>query len=129
MRWVRSRRQVGAWCALFALTVQLVLSFGHVHVLKIGTGSAAAGVLADWSSLVDGGGKPPAPGKQKAPGLADDFCAICSLMNLASSVLPATAPGLPLPLLAKQVQITTRLEIARAAPPSLVFQARAPPQA
>ena len=50
-------------------------------------------------------------------------------MNLASSVLPATAPGLPLPLLAEKVQIATRLEIARAAPPSLVFQARAPPPA
>jgi hypothetical protein len=129
MRWVRSRQQVGAWCALFALTVQLVLSFGHVHVTGTGTGSArtAGTILADNAAPAPDA--PAVPAKQKLPKLADDFCAICSLMNLASSVLPATAPGLPLPLLATKVQITTRLEIARAAPPSIVFQARAPPQA
>jgi len=129
MRWVRSQLKIGAWCALFALAAQLVLSFGHVHVPKIANGLVAAAALADGSPTADAAGKPPVPAKQKSHNLGDDFCAICSLMHLASSVLPATGPSLPLPLLAKKVHVTTRLEIARAAPPSLPFQARAPPQA
>ena len=31
MHWVRANRRIGAWVALFALSLQLVLSFGHVH--------------------------------------------------------------------------------------------------
>jgi hypothetical protein len=129
MRWVRSRQHFGSWCALFALAIQLVLSFGHVHVPKIGANPApATGVLASLAASVDKAAEPSAPLKQKAPNLADDFCAICSLIHLASSILPAAAPGLPLPLLAKEVEVATRLEIARAPVPSLLFQARAPPQ-
>src|SRR5262245_56438932 len=32
MGWIRSNLRFGAWCALLALAIQLVLSFGHVHV-------------------------------------------------------------------------------------------------
>ena len=52
MRWVRSRQKLGAWCALFAVTVQLVLSFGHVHVAGIGSGAGTT-VLADRASATD----------------------------------------------------------------------------
>ena len=31
MRWLRSHIRFGSWSALFALTVQFALSFGHVH--------------------------------------------------------------------------------------------------
>ena len=32
MRWFRARLRAGARLALFALTVQIALSFGHVHL-------------------------------------------------------------------------------------------------
>ena len=32
MYWVRSNRRFGSWAALFALAIQLVLSFGHIHI-------------------------------------------------------------------------------------------------
>jgi len=35
MRWVRGHRRVGACVALFALALQLVLSFGHIHLADI----------------------------------------------------------------------------------------------
>src|SRR5208337_3280215 len=31
MGWFRSRMRLGSWSALFALTIQLVLSFEHLH--------------------------------------------------------------------------------------------------
>jgi hypothetical protein len=31
MSWVRTHRRIGGTLALFALALQLVLSFGHVH--------------------------------------------------------------------------------------------------
>ena len=31
MHWIRKNRRFGSWAAVFALTIQLVLSFGHIH--------------------------------------------------------------------------------------------------
>ena len=31
MQWIRKNRSVGSLAALFALSIQLVLSFGHIH--------------------------------------------------------------------------------------------------
>ena len=45
MHWVRSNRRFGSWAALFALAIQLVLSFGHIH-LEDFQGSSAAVALA-----------------------------------------------------------------------------------
>ena len=32
MQWFRSRVKLGSWVALFALALQLALTFGHVHL-------------------------------------------------------------------------------------------------
>ena len=40
MHWVRSNRYFGSWAALFALAIQLVLSFGHIHFEDIQGSSA-----------------------------------------------------------------------------------------
>ena len=72
MFWVRSNRRFGSWAALFALAIQLVLSFGHIHLEGIQGSSAAV-----------------APQSQAQPNApADDdgdrgfgphhFCAICA---------------------------------------------------
>ena len=42
MVWVRGNRRVGAWLGLLALALQLVLSFGHIHLGDLAIPQAAA---------------------------------------------------------------------------------------
>ncbi len=46
MGWFRSRSRLGSYLALFALTFQLAVSFGHVHLDHIAPVPAGATVLA-----------------------------------------------------------------------------------
>jgi len=127
MRWLRSRIQLGSWAALFALATQLTLSFGHWHV-----GSAHAGpVLASrvlglmiqprTEQVV-----PPAiPAQHHPPTVADDFCAICAVMQLAG--VGAEPPLLALPDFIQRMQLVAGTEFASAFPRYPFFQARAPP--
>src|SRR5258708_30954756 len=89
MRWFRSNRGGVAWLAFFALACQLVLSFGHVHAGKFSGGSAA------WAAAETGNASavvPPSSPQKKPTGLAADFCAICSNVNLANTlILPILA--------------------------------------
>jgi hypothetical protein len=121
MRWIRSHRRLGSRLALFALAVQLVLSFGHIHLDKI-ISPAATGVAQLQTASRDQA--PVAPGHH---GGAADFCAICATIALvASSVLPEAAQ------LAPPISVaSTRLAEFFAARPVFdlhtSFQARAPP--
>jgi hypothetical protein len=101
MRWFRSHRLKVASLALFALTCQFVLSFGHVHLNRFAGNAPNWLVAAAAGKAVVG-----APGKvtladlpgwprQKNPDrLADDFCAICANINLAGALVAPTAPTL-----------------------------------
>jgi hypothetical protein len=130
---------LGSWSALFALTIQLVLSFGHVHSGRISGPSvspravSARTVLAPhalrWAmqpsaNLRDA---PAVPARRKPANLADDFCAICSVMRLAG--VPAPAPVLPLPAGGSRIFFEDGVVLAWAALPHRFFQARAPPEA
>jgi hypothetical protein len=42
MRWFRSNKRLGAWCALFALMTQFAISFVHVHPEDFGSQPALA---------------------------------------------------------------------------------------
>jgi hypothetical protein len=101
MQWFRSQRLKVASLALFALTCQFVLSFGHVHLNRF------AGQASNWAIAVTAEkAVAPAPGKvaladlptsprQKNPsGLGEDFCAICASINLAGALLAPTVPTL-----------------------------------
>ena len=121
MRWIRTHRRLGSRLALFALAVQLIVSFGHVHLDKF-TSHAAAGVAQLQAASRDQA--PVAPDRH---GGAVDFCAICATIALvASSVLPEAARlAPPIPV------ASTRLVEFIAAPPAFdlhtSFQARGPP--
>jgi hypothetical protein len=132
MRWFRSRMRLGSWSALFALNIQLVLSFGHLHFDGISPRAVSAQtVLAPlalrWAMQPSATLPPTAPTQHKPAGLTDDFCAICSVMRLAG--VPALAPVLPLPIGSRRILLDIAVERALAASPHLFFQARAPPQA
>jgi hypothetical protein len=119
MYWVRSNRRFGSWAALFALAIQLVLSFGHIHLEGI-QGSSA---------VVVSQAQPNAP--------ADDdvdrgfgphhFCAICAALSLtASSVLPAVElPATPVAHRQKWGVDVRRVQLSYGV--LFPFQARAPP--
>ena len=89
MAWFRSNRGVVAWVAFFALACQLVLSFGHVHASKSGGGSLAFAALETGQATADDAPWSP---QKKPGGFADDFCAICASISLASTlILPILA--------------------------------------
>jgi hypothetical protein len=80
MRWFRSNAGRDAWLALFALACQFVFTFGHVHLAKVSA--------SDTLTITAGAPAGPA-GSPRWPGLTQDFCALCSNINLASTlVLP-----------------------------------------
>src|SRR5260221_101259 len=55
MRWIRTNKRPWAWVALLALTLQLGLAFGHVHVAP----TSATTLSATASPQSDIGDKPP----------------------------------------------------------------------
>jgi hypothetical protein len=135
MRWVRKHATFGAIGALFALAVQVTLSFGHVHL--DGAGRPLAGVadaarlaLKAPVALVDKpvlAANPAAPAKPHSNGAHGDFCAICVVTQLAGALMPATASALPLPGLLGDAPVRIDAERALAAAPFIPFQARGPP--
>ena len=129
MRWFRSNVQAGSCVALFALAVQLVLSFGHVHLN--GFKSTASGLLIGFSQSQPSTppDAPAVPSKQKPSGLAHDFCAICSLIQLAGTLMPAGSPALLLPQVLARTWPQTSVEAGLPAARHVLFQGRAPPTA
>jgi hypothetical protein len=118
MKWFRSNVRYGARAALFALAVQLGLSFGHFHPIAV----QAAPSLQSTQQL-----PPPSHDSDQHP---DDVCAICAVVALASTAMAAAPPALPIP---QAFELTHHLppdatfvqpRSARAA-----FQSRAPPVA
>jgi hypothetical protein len=119
MRWFRRHIGLGSRLALFALVVQLALSFAHVHVTDPGRTQAAA-------AAVSGSGHAPTP---KSDGPVDPGCAICGLIQLAATATPSAAPALPLLVASGHARLAAADQLVLAASPRLLFQARAPPAA
>ena len=123
MHWIRMHRRWGGRLALFALALQLGLSFGHIHAEDLGLAAPANAVAYHVNTPAADDGLP-------AQGRDDhDSCAICIALGLtASSVLP-TVESLTLP-------VTFDWEWLREIPSAQVifrlesyYQARAPPYA
>ena len=92
MRWFRANKTFGGRLALFALAVQFVLAFGHIHHEDIyGSARPAAAIAA---AVPDG--SQPLPANHPAKH-SDDYCAICATMSLLGNSFVAAAPILPLP--------------------------------
>src|SRR5208283_187796 len=127
MHWVRSNIRPGSWCALLALAVQLVLSFGHVHRLEFPSVSASSPLSAVGIGAVSATGSDASSAPAIPIGLGSDYCAICAVMVLANSVRMAAAPALARPAVGTRVRFAKKPEIVSAASPHLLFRARAPP--
>jgi hypothetical protein len=123
MPWIRRYRRSGAWVALFALALQLVLSFGHVHVdSAAGSIPAFAGISASQAADVDG-----TPSDSDHHPGTHDFCAICATIGLASSLLLPQPAQLKLPIADAHKWPREYQAALVARQPHFLFQARAPP--
>jgi Protein of unknown function (DUF2946) len=135
MKWFRSNIRHGARFALFALAVQLALSFGHFHWLAA---TQAAPALQSGLTQTDGADvqHAAAAGKQatqQSPASHDndqqtgDSCAICAVVAMAGTVLFATPPLLLLPQAVEFLYLTTDAEFVHLKSAGAAFQPRAPP--
>jgi hypothetical protein len=121
MRWVRANLATGSRLALFALTVQIALSFGHNHL--DGLRHAANGLAAAATPST-----PSAP-PQPPVGDADDYCAICATIHLSATSFLPQPPQLPVALLSRPVEHFDCVAGISFSPRRAPFQSRAPPLA
>jgi hypothetical protein len=124
MRGWRSRRRFGAGLGLFALLLQLTLSFAHVHpedLLGAPTGAA---------ERVAGKAQPAGPDQDRhVPGAPHDDCPICAVMHLAGTIVVPDAPALALPTAFTVTAFAADEPVTTVIRRRLPFQTRAPPLA
>src|SRR5262245_57266414 len=123
MRWFRRNVRFGSWCALFALTIQLALSFGHLHFAS----SAAAAALASAAAepLAATPDDSPTPSKHSR---VADYCTICASLHLAG-LLTAEPPAVSTLRPAGGERLKALIEAPSSIHSGLPFNARAPPLA
>ena len=123
MRRLRSLRRFGAGLGLFALLLQLALSFGHVHPEDLlGAAAAAVGEQVAGKTLPPG-----ADPDRQAPGAPHDDCPICAVMHLAGTIVLPEPPVLALPVSFGFVTFASADFVATVIPRRPPFQTRAPP--
>jgi hypothetical protein len=121
MRWLRTNRRFGSSLGLAALALQLVVSFGHIHLEGIGGGAPALSSAQPPTSQ-------PSPVQHPAND-TDDYCPICAVMHLASSSFLPDAPQLPLAFISQPIEYRDDVAFIFVTPRLAAFQARAPPLA
>jgi Protein of unknown function (DUF2946) len=136
MKWFRSNIKHGARFALFALAVQIVLSFGHFHAFATQAPTASQSLserapllhtnnlsAADAASQ---SAQPQSPSNHDSdqPG---DLCAVCAVIALANTALFATPPVVILPQAVELLYLTTDAAFVHLNSSSPAFQPRAPP--
>jgi Protein of unknown function (DUF2946) len=124
MGWFRLRSRWGSCLALFALALQLALSFGHVHVGPVSKHSSASVVAISSDAH-----KPAGRHHHHLPTTADDNCALCALIHLAGTLVPSAPPALPLPAISGRLPHEIVAQFDLSAAPAAHFRARAPPLA
>jgi hypothetical protein len=123
MNWFRLRGRSAAGLALFALALQMVLSFGHLHRDDLGLPP----LPADRTHVSANTAQPSHPGNSDQQPASDDYCAICASMALVATALPSLPPALTVPETVRPhwpepaLIETVILDVA------LSFRARAPP--
>ena len=120
---VRRYRQLGAYLALMALALQIVLSFGHVDLGGI-IGPTHLTLAGKQNTLVT---QAPQPGPPQTSG--DSYCLICASIFLVSNSFVSEPPKLPVPDGFQRTIHSIRIDRGISTPWSIVFRSRAPPSA
>jgi hypothetical protein len=127
MRWFRSNRKTGGRLALFALAVQFVLAFGHIHPQDIY--GSLDGISSSTLSALPALEKVQSLSTDQAYNQSDDFCAICAAVSSLNNSFAAEAPHLALPVASRAVLEPDRVAAIFVEPRRASFQSRAPPTA
>jgi hypothetical protein len=115
----RNNNRFGSWLALFAIAIQLVLSFGHIHLEDI---RGSSPVIAAPSQT-----QPSAPVDDDRGSAGHDFCAICASLNLTSSSVLPTVVSPAVPIYHPHAWIADVQPTQISYNIHFLFQARAPP--
>jgi hypothetical protein len=127
MNWFRSTIRPFAKLALFALAVQMVVSFGHLHRDDLGLPPLAT---AHWSHFPSGAAQLlTGPTDRDQYPSSDDYCPICAGMALLATGAPALPPVIGAPPLISRVWSSPAPLYLVATQAIFSFQARAPPLA
>jgi Protein of unknown function (DUF2946) len=123
MRWARAKRNYGGGLALFALALQFMLSFAHLHPEDLfGPGG--------MSSTLSATERAQPLSTDPHPSHDHDYCAICATMYLlGSSPIPEAPPLLPRSFVWQRLDRfddTVAIFVTLRRQP---FQSRAPPSA
>lgn len=120
MSWVRTHRRLGGTLALFALTLQLVLSFGHIHVRDF-AGISGPAVAQAQVTAAHG------PAGDAADQANDIYCAVCATVALTGNLVLPNLPALSPPSNSTDVSHWYRYADQRDRFDHALFSARAPP--
>jgi hypothetical protein len=115
-----TRQRLSGWLALFALAIQLAVSFGHMHREEFVHGRPGQTVVTQGAS----GAGTPTDGD-------DDYltCDICATVHMAGTLLVPTPPPIALPAEISIDRLTAAEHPAAPRPAALAFNARGPPSA
>jgi hypothetical protein len=105
------------------MALQLVLSFGHIHLDKLASSSAISSMATSKASSSE---QNPT---QHPANEAGDYCAICATIHLASSSFLPDAPFLPVPFASRTIEHFGNFTFVFTAPQRAAFQSRALPLA
>ena len=96
MKWFRRHIKAGSRLALFALALQFVLSFGHLHV-DAAQAVPSIQALVDVAHTGDTGASIPSdrepPASRDNHQSSDEPCAICAVVSMASCGLYSALTG------------------------------------
>ena len=145
MKWFRSNVRHGSRLALFALAIQVLLSFGHFHSSSAqaapallhasqpglhDTVTCAAAHLDAWARASHEDAFRAVGLKtsdHESDGRPTDDCAICAVMALANALVVATPSYLLGPQSASSLYLMTDAEFIAPYSARVAFQSRAPP--
>lgn len=127
MNWFRSKIRSCAQLALFAVALQMAVSFGHMHRDDLGLPPLAA---TDQTPIAfNTAHSPTAPINQDQQPASDDYCPICASIALLATGMPALPPVLVPPMPIRRIWPSVTLTQIHSRQIALSFQARAPPVA
>jgi len=124
MRSLFFQRGFGTWGALFALALQMAVSFGHVHLDGI-HGAYPQTKITGFKAQVQ-----PLPAQQPGDNDEDGYCTICATIFLVANSFVPQPPALPAQFASHAIEHIDRAPTAiTVAAQRQPFQSRAPPRA